>query len=60
MASGKRILNIDQTPIGDSNFCQRAWMPANAKNSQITHQILPRITMMVGIDNYGEIYYSLL
>ena len=60
MASGKRILNVDQTPIGDSNFCQRAWMPSNARNSQITHQILPRITMMVGIDNYGEIYYSLL
>ena len=30
------------------------------KNSKPVHIIWPRITMMAAIDNYGEIYYSLL
>ncbi len=29
--SGKKIINVDQTPIGDSNFHTRGWMPFNER-----------------------------
>ena len=35
-------------------------MASHMKWSKNINQIWPRITMMAGVDNYGEIYYSLL
>ena len=60
MAKGKRILNIDQTPLVDSNLSERAWMASDSKYSKPLHNIDPRITMMLAIDNFGEIYYTLM
>ena len=59
MVQGKRILNIDQTALCDSIFHERSRMP-NFFLSKPMMAIDPRITMMTGIDNHGEIYYSLL
>ena len=41
----KRIINVDQTPIGDNVFVTKGWMPKSAKLSTNTHFIKPRITM---------------
>jgi len=60
MKSGKRILNLDQTPICDSNFVVRGWMPRSQKYSKSVHSVSPRITMMVAIDTYGDVYWTLL
>ena len=60
IADGKRILNLDQTPLGDSNFLGRSWMPSHLKLSGKIHPISPRITMMTAIDTYGDTYWSLL
>ena len=35
-------------------------MASHMKWSKNTNIIWPRITMMAGVDNYGEVYYSLL
>ena len=60
MESGKKILNVDETPIGDSNFPLKSWQwsskPVNARQNIIN----PRITMIVGIDTTGGLYYSLM
>ena len=60
MADGKRILNLDQTPLGDTNFPQRSWMPSHLKLSDKIHPVAPRITMMTAIDTHGDTYWSLL
>ena len=60
MYQGKRILNIDQTPINDSNLCDNGWMLSNMRWSKNINIIWPRITMVTAIDTYGEVYYSLL
>ena len=35
-------------------------MPSDLKYSKPIHIIHPRITMMLAIDSFGEIYYSLM
>ena len=56
----KRILNIDETPVGYACFQQKAWVPRNGWNFSSQHQIWPRITMIAGTDNFGNLYYALL
>ena len=51
MNKGKVILNIDQSPIGDSNLYDKAWMPKNMKYSKNNQTIWPRITMIAAIDS---------
>ena len=58
MALGKRIINVDQSPIGNSNLYEKIWMPKDIYESKPIHIIFPRITMMAAIDNFGEIYYE--
>ena len=60
MSKGKRILNIDQTPLLDSNFVVRGWMPRSINYSKKIHVVSPHITMMTAIDSYGDLYWTLL
>lgn len=60
MYKGKKILNIDQTPLGDSNFVQKGWMPSDSRLSKKIKLISPRITMIAAIDSDGDCYWSLL
>ena len=56
----KRIINVDQTWLGMSDFRRRKWKPKNTTNSVPKLSIQPRITMWVGLDTDGELYLSLL
>ena len=55
----KNILNIDQTWLGMSDFRRCKWQAPETTNSVGKLSIAPRITMILGIDNFGNIYYSL-
>ena len=58
--SGKRVLNVDQTWLGMSDFRKMKWRPKDSTNSIPKLSMLPRITMFVGLDTDGEVYLSLL
>ena len=60
MAEGKRILNVDETPIGYSNLHDKAWMPKDLRWTKNINQLQPRVTMIAAIDDYGQIYYTLM
>ena len=55
----KVFLNIDETWLGMSDFRRRKWMIPGTTNSVPKLPIAPRITMIVGIDTLGNVYYSL-
>ena len=55
----KNFLNIDETWLGMSDFRRRKWQAPGTTNSVGKLAIAPRITMILGIDNFGNIYYSL-
>ena len=56
----KVILNIDETWIGMSDFRRRKWCQHRHINSVAQLQIMPRISMIVGLDSRGSIYLSLI
>ena len=56
----KRIINLDQTPIGQSTFDQRGWIPKDILMNLPHTNINPRITMIAAVDNFGKVYYALL
>ena len=58
--SGKRVLNVDQTWLGMSDFRKMKWRPKDSTNSIPKLSMMPRITMFVGLDTDGEVYLSLL
>lgn len=60
LQSGKRILNVDQTWLGMSDFRRMKWRPKDSTNSIPKLSMMPRITMFVGLDTDGEMYLSLL
>ena len=60
MSQGKRILNLDQSPIVECQGLQKGWCPKGEGGYVSGHIVWPRVTMMLAIDSYGNIFYSLL
>ena len=59
LSSGSRILNIDETWIGETNFTWRTWQ-SNESNSTVENTVYPRVSMIAALDNFGELYLSLM
>ena len=59
LASGTRVINVDQTWIGDTNFTRRKWRQRGVSNSVAVSTVFPRVSMMLAISTVGEYYCSL-
>ena len=53
------FLNIDETWLDMSDFRRMKWRPKHSTNSNPIVQIWPRISMIIGIDTLGNVYFSL-
>ena len=53
-------MNVDETWIGMSDFRRRKWCRHRHINSVAQLQIMPRISMICGLDTNGELYLSLV
>ena len=60
MKKGKRIINIDETWIGEMDFRRLKWRRRGESNTISSKDVLPRLSMLAAIDNYGEIYFSIV
>ena len=60
IGKGKRILNVDETWLGMTDFRRMKWRPRGSNNSVTQAQMAPRISMILGIDTTGAVYLSLL
>ena len=58
--NNKRIINIDETWLGMSDFRRMKWKPYDKSNTIGKKMITPRISMITGLDTNGSIYLSLL
>ena len=54
LSEGKRILNIDETWIGQINFERGEWKDWR-QPSQPLRPVIPRVTMIVALDNLGDL-----
>ena len=57
---GKRILNVDETWLGMTDFRRMKWRARGSNNSVSHVQLAPRISMIVGLDTTGAVYLSIL
>ena len=55
-----RLINIDETWIGESDFRRRKWQVKGISNSLPLKGVRPRITLIAAVDTHGQKYLSLL
>ena len=60
MKQGKTIINIDETWLGMTDFRRMKWREKDTTNPIGKTQVVPRISMIVGLDTSGQVYLSLL
>ena len=60
LGDDKRILNVDETWIGQTNFARAEWKDRTMATSRRLNPVMPRITMIAALDNMGDLYISLL
>ncbi len=58
LSQGYRIINIDETFIGSTNYTRKHWQSEFAFRSIVDHKVSPRISMIIALDNYGDVYMS--
>ena len=54
-----RIINVDQTWIGDTNYTRRRWRFRNQVNTVCDKRVNPRISMLMAISTEGRLYCAL-
>lgn len=59
MKTKKRIINVDETWLADTQFSRRKWRQHGTTNSQAAKQVKPRISMILSFDSEGEVYFAL-
>ena len=57
---GKRILNIDETWLNETDFRRCKWRRRGESNSLSSKSVSPRISMLAAVDNFGGLYFSML
>ena len=52
------VINVDETWLGMMDFRRRHWTTKEIPSIEVKNNS-PRISMIVGVDKFGEIYLSL-
>ena len=57
--SGKRIINIDETWLNDTNFTRRIWCPISSPGTEPLKPVTPTLSMIAALDTDGSVYFAL-
>ena len=60
LSKGFNILNCDETWLGMTDFRRSKWQVIGSTNSISKKLMVPRVTMILGLDTFGNVYMSLL
>ena len=52
----KRIINIDESWVSLTDFRRFIWAPKHTPHSLPKKTVQPRISMIMALDNFGEVY----
>ena len=55
---GKRIINIDESNIADTDSRNRGWWYPRRKNQVTKNHRMSNVNLILGISSYGEFFYS--
>ena len=59
LKSKPRLINIDESWLGMSDFRRAAWVPKDQPCTETKAPISPRVSLIVALDSHGEIYWAL-
>ena len=59
LKDGKRIINIDETWLNETNFTRRTWAPKNDMGNSYKSTVSPRVSMIAAIDTDGRCWFTL-
>ena len=59
LSQGKRIINVDESWIAETQYNRRMWCPTNAPCTITDHAINPRLAVIAALDTDGRVYFSL-
>ena len=57
--AGKRIINIDETWIGEMDYRRYKWCGHNEANSLSSKDVAPRLALLTAVDNLGGLYMAM-
>lgn len=59
LEQGKRIINVDESWINETNYLRRSWSIPQEAKSQIEPILQPRLAVIAAIDTDGRVFFSL-
>ena len=57
--SGKRIINVDETWLNETNFTRKVWCRPDSTCSETIKAISPSLSMIAALDTDGRVFFSL-
>ena len=57
--SGRRVINVDETWLNETNFTRQTWCPPQATGSSRIKGISPSLSVISALDTDGRVYFSL-
>ena len=58
LSEGKRILNIDESWVNQTNYSRRIWAPTDSPASATVKQIVPNLNLIAALDTDGNVWFS--
>ena len=55
----KRIINVDETWVSESNFIRKTWNSTRSTGSRTLKSITPSLSMLTSLDSNGVIHFAL-
>ena len=59
MWEGKRIINVDESWINETNFTRKMWSPSKSTSTLTSKIVQPRLALIAALDMDGYVYFSL-
>ena len=59
LKQGKRIINVDESWIAETEYSYRMWCPKKAACTIGDKQIQPRLALIASLDTDGNVFFAL-
>ena len=59
LKSGRRVINIDESWLNETNFIRKMWAPSDAARTVTQRMVSPRLAIIAALDTEGRVYFSL-
>ena len=59
LAAGRRIINVDESWLSESNFSRQAWCKNASASSISISPVSPRLAVLAALDTDGQVWFAL-